>query len=93
METKQVGCGRQVPFFGAHYPDAVCIEGYLWDLDSCDEPGGYLTHGGDVPCPCCNTVEHVDWRTPGLSGNSKQRRCARRALARKIRRLAIEQSS
>jgi len=38
--------------FGARYPDARCIDGYLWDLDSAD--GEYLTSGGNDPCPYCN---------------------------------------
>lgn len=25
----------EFPFFGASYPDARCINGYLWDLDDC----------------------------------------------------------
>lgn len=44
--------------FGANYDDACCIDGYLWDLDSCDEPGGSLSNGGDIPCPKCN---HAEW--------------------------------
>ena len=47
-------CDFHEPHFGANYPDACCIDGYLWDLDSCDEPGGGLTSGGDDPCPQCN---------------------------------------
>lgn len=47
-------CGYTAPYFGASYPDACCINGYLWDLDSCDEPGGGLHSGGDDPCPQCN---------------------------------------
>lgn len=27
----------EFPFFGASYSDARCINGYLWDLDKCDE--------------------------------------------------------
>lgn len=45
--------------FGASYPDACCIDGYLWDLDSCDEPGGGLSVGGDIPCPQCNAEAHA----------------------------------
>ena len=52
------GCDFHEPYFGASYPDACCIEGYLWDLDSCDAPGGTLNRGGDVPCPQCN---HDAW--------------------------------
>jgi len=49
-----------IPFFGANYPDATCIDGRLWDLDSCDEPGGPLFGGGDVPCPFCRPQEHIN---------------------------------
>lgn len=45
----------QFPFFGATYPDACCINGYLWDLDSHDSDLGGLTSGGEHPCPFCNT--------------------------------------
>lgn len=48
------GCGYTGRDFGASYPDSICIDGYLWDLDSCDEPGQGLTQGGDIPCPKCN---------------------------------------
>ena len=44
--------------FGASYPDSVCIDGFLWDADSGDDDG--LTHGGDIPCPRCNTAEYLD---------------------------------
>jgi len=47
-----------VPFFGAIYPDAQCIEGYLWDEDSYTDEG--YTSGGDIPCPFCNPVEHTE---------------------------------
>lgn len=75
-------CGYQGRHFGAWYDDGGCIDGYLWDLDSCDAPGGWLTSGGDIPCPCCNTREYVaDFP---LGGNAKQRRKGRRALMRKV---------
>lgn len=51
-------CDYMGHHFGAYYIDACCIDGYLWDLDSCDEPGGGLTSGGDLPCPKCN-MEHA----------------------------------
>lgn len=55
VETAEAsGCGYTGYEFGGGYPDSTCIEGYLWDLDSCDEPGGGFTHGGDIPCPKCN---------------------------------------
>lgn len=46
-------CDYSASMFGAHYPDAECVEGYMWDLDSFDD--GYLTSGGEIPCPKCNT--------------------------------------
>ena len=51
-------CNIQFPYFGASYPDAACIDGYLWDLDSYEN--GFLTIGGDVPCPFCNTEEWLE---------------------------------
>lgn len=58
--TDGLGCDFHEPFFGASYPDACCIDGYLWDLDS-GEGDGYLTHGGDVPCPKCNKSEYDEY--------------------------------
>ena len=75
-----MSCGYQGKSFVAHYEDAACFDGYLWDLDSCDEPGGPLYHGGDIPCPACNTREYVAWLCPAVGGNSRQRR-------RRLRRL------
>ncbi len=46
-----LGCDYQGRHFGASYPDAQCVDGFLWDEDSCDEPGGALRHGGDIPLP------------------------------------------
>ena len=48
-------CDYQGHEFKASYPDSVCIDGFLWDADSCDEPGGPLSIGGEIPCPKCNT--------------------------------------
>ena len=53
------GCGIEFPHFGANYPDARCIDGYLWDLDS-GGPGEPLTIGGDDPCPVCNKEEWLE---------------------------------
>lgn len=50
----------EFPYFGANYPDARCIEGYLWDLDKCDEQGN-LYGEGDIPCPFCNTDEFIEY--------------------------------
>lgn len=49
-----------IPFFGASYPDGTCIDGYMWDLDSCDIPKGPLFSGGDVPCPFCNADAYIE---------------------------------
>lgn len=46
-------CGYEGRHFGSAYPDAVCIDGHLWDLDSGDGDG-YLSHGGEMACPQCN---------------------------------------
>lgn len=58
VERVSVMCDYMGHEFGAPYPDSVCIEGYLWDADSCEVPGGPLYHGGEIPCPQCN---HKDW--------------------------------
>ena len=79
-------CEWEGPHFGASYPDATCVEGYLWDLDSCHEPGGPLYSGGDTPCPNCNTVEYLDWLGDlFVGGNAHQRRLQRRLMIRKIK--------
>jgi hypothetical protein len=58
-----LGCGEEFPFFGAHYPDARCIEGMLWDMDACewDEDGVFFTGGAQFPCPYCNARNFLDW--------------------------------
>lgn len=58
--TKVLGCDYTGYEFGGGYLDSACIDGYLWDLDSCDEPGGGLTHGGDWACPRCNTAAFLE---------------------------------
>lgn len=56
------GCNNEFPYFGASYPDAHCIDGYLWDLDSGESDGVcvYFTIGGDEPCPFCNEEEWLE---------------------------------
>lgn len=61
MSDETTSCGYTGRHFGARYPDAWCIDGYLWDLDSCDEPGGPLFEGGDIPCPGCNADEYAEY--------------------------------
>jgi hypothetical protein len=85
-----LGCNYEAPTFGAHYPDGTCHDGYMWDLDSCDEPGGPLQHGGDDPCQWCNTVEYLRYGATGrLSGNARQRR----RVVRQVRAWAAGRSS
>lgn len=56
------GCNNEFPYFGANYPDAHCIDGYLWDMDSGEstEDGVVYTSGGDEPCPFCNEEEWLE---------------------------------
>ena len=49
-----LGCGIEFPHFGASYPDAICIDGYLYDMDSYESDLCGFTIGGDDPCPVCN---------------------------------------
>jgi len=51
-------CNIEFPHFGASYPDAHCIDGYLYDMDSYED--GVYTIGGDDPCPFCNTEEWLE---------------------------------
>jgi hypothetical protein len=69
--TKQQELAEQIakdpcpefPHFGASYPDATCIDGYLWDLDKYEN--GMLYGGGDDPCPFCNTEAYLEWAGVG----------------------------
>ncbi len=61
-KKNNLGCDYQGGHFGAWYEDACCCNGYLWDLDSggTDDTGNsYLDHGGDIPCPQCNTKQYI----------------------------------
>lgn len=49
----------EFPFFGAPYPDARCIDGYLYDLDKCDENGNLYHSNEKIPCPFCNKDEFI----------------------------------
>jgi hypothetical protein len=66
-EMSQQNQCPEFPHFGARYPDARCIDGFLWDLDSCDEIDGQtcFTHGGDDPCPFCNTEKYLEFMGAG----------------------------
>jgi hypothetical protein len=60
VEVQQCPAQMPVSYFGAHYQDSQCIDGYLWDEDSGD--GEYLASGGDIPCPFCKPVEHTQYQ-------------------------------
>lgn len=80
-----MSCGYQGRHFGARYEDAICIDGYLWDLDSCEELGGrMLTSGGEIPCPRCRTKAYVLDADVPVGGNAHQRRLRYRQLVRKV---------
>ncbi len=85
-----MSCGYHGKHFGAWYEDAICVDGYLWDLDSCYEPGGPLYYGGDIPCPACNTRKYAAWLCPAVSGNSRQRRRRLRRLEAMIAQRVLE---
>ena len=48
-------CQFDGPWFGAGYPDAYCIDGYLHDADG----DGYIEDDVSEPCPRCNTREFL----------------------------------
>jgi len=58
MKTEEQNQCPEFPHFGAIYPDARCIDGYLWDLDKFED--GKLYGGGEDPCPFCNTEEYIE---------------------------------
>lgn len=80
----KLGCSFEGPMFGAVYPDATCIDGYLWDLDSCDDDGN-LCGGAPAPCPHCNTREYLDYLDKRFSGNARQRRREARITIARIK--------
>lgn len=60
MTQIKINSCPEFPFFGATYPDARCINGYLQDMDDCDNEGNvYLSHEEQHPCPFCNTEEFM----------------------------------
>lgn len=85
------GCYYEAPTFGASYPDGRCIDGYMWDLDAYED--GYLTSGGDEPCPWCNTDEYLEYFDKRFSGNARKRRVAKRVEIRRVKDWAKERST
>lgn len=60
MEKNKLNLCPEFPFFGAPYPDARCIDGYLFDMDKCDEFGNLYDNGEKIPCPFCNKKEFIE---------------------------------
>lgn len=60
MINKNKQC-PEFPYFGAIYPDARCIGGYLYDLDDCDEKGNLIERNNGIPCPFCNTDAFIEY--------------------------------
>lgn len=56
------GCNVEFPYFGAHYPDARCVEGNLLDMDKCDENGNLYLSDEDNPCPFCRREEFIQYK-------------------------------
>ena len=54
-------CNYEGKDYGANYIDAQCIDGYLYDLDDCDEHGNLYENDCNIPCPKCNTSEYVEY--------------------------------
>ena len=50
----------EIPFFGARYPDASCIDGNLYDLDDCDAEGNLYERYEYNPCPFCRKDEFIE---------------------------------
>lgn len=60
MENDRKEQCPEFPYFGASYPDACCIDGYLYDLDDCDVDGCLYERHEKHPCPFCNWDEFKD---------------------------------
>ena len=66
-------CGT-FPFFGATYPDAICINGGLHDADDCDDNGRIYLKDEDFPCPFCRGEDYVRWASAYYSISWKKAR-------------------
>lgn len=90
-----MSCGYEGPHFGGGYNDGRCVDGYLWDLDSCESgeegEGMFFASGGDIPCPNCNLDEFVDYHAEDVwcGGNAHQRRKYARQYRRELRERII----
>lgn len=64
------GCGIEFPPW-ARYPDAKCIDGLLYDMDSRDEDLQGYTSGGDEKCPVC----HPEWWLDSCKTEDERKGC------------------
>lgn len=53
---KEIKQCPEFPFWGVSYPDACCIDGKLYNLDS----NGLHEPIDDIPCPFCRTDEFIE---------------------------------
>ena len=60
----------EFPYFGAWYPDARCIDGFLWDLDKYED--GQLYDGGEEPCPFCNRESFIEIHLDEDNGDTRE---------------------
>lgn len=51
----------EFPIFGANYPDAICIDGILYDLDNVGDDGTLIKPSEEIPCPFCRTKEFIKY--------------------------------
>lgn len=83
------GCGYQGYEFGASYPDSICVAGYLWDADNCNEKQELYEPTEEIPCPMCHPrlAERYWTSRIELSGKSfLESRKAAKALVADIRK-------
>lgn len=66
-ETGSPMCNYQGHEFGAQYPDSVCVDGWLFDADYCDDAGNLYGSGDDHPCPQCNRAIWREWHGEGVT--------------------------
>lgn len=60
QEEQKLGCDYTGYDFGAGYIDSCCFDGYLWDMDDCDDNGNLYEPSELKPCPKCNHDEWLD---------------------------------
>lgn len=83
-------CEWQGYGFGAPYQDACCSEGLVFDLDSCDEPGGPLTHTNEEACPQCRGAGEIKDGTCRVGPMALEWERAKESLIEKINGLVSD---